>query len=77
MHDEDLDLDNGVNLMTIHQSKGKEYDYVFVLYLNDRKFPSMYSASRFPIVFDITREKFIEEEKRLFFCCNFKSKDRS
>lgn len=74
LHDEDLNLDNGVNLMTIHQSKGKEYDYVFVLYLNDRKFPSMYSASRFPIVFDITREKFIEEEKRLFFVAASRAK---
>lgn len=56
-----------VILLTVHQAKGKEFDFVFMPYLNDRKFPAQFMQSRFPISFDITKEKFLKEEERIFF----------
>jgi len=54
-------------LLTFHQAKGIEFDYVFMIYLNDKKFPSQYSNNRFKSELDLSLEKFIEEEKRIFF----------
>lgn len=51
-----LELENGkVPIITVHKVKGLEFDYVFVLGLNDRIFPSAMKDSDF------------EEEKRLFY----------
>ena len=50
-----LGLDNGkIPVVTIHQVKGLEFDYVFLLALNEGYFPSYKSDN-------------IEEEKRLFY----------
>ncbi len=54
------DDDNGdhVSLMTIHQSKGLEYPYVYIVGLEENLFPSQMSMS--------TRAD-LEEERRLFY----------
>lgn len=58
---------NNIQLMTIHQSKGREFDYVILPYLNWGKFPSSYKKSHFELPINITREQFELEEERLFF----------
>lgn len=63
-----------IQLMTIHQSKGKEFDYVILPYLNKGKFPSMFKSSQFKLPFDFSREEFLEEEKRLFFVAASRAK---
>ena len=50
-----LGLDQGkIPIVTIHQVKGLEFDYVFIVGMNDRLFP-MYKSND------------LEEEKRLFY----------
>ena len=56
-----------IEVMTVHQSKGKEYDYVFIPFCNDRKFPIQYKRNLFETPCDASKEEFLEEEKRLFF----------
>lgn len=46
-----------VNLMSIHRAKGLEFKYVFVVYLCDGIFPSMYSLDKIDL----------EEERRLAY----------
>lgn len=50
--------DEGVTLMTLHTSKGLEYDYVFIIGLEEGLFPHSRS------MLDITE---LEEERRLFY----------
>lgn len=47
------EVDDAVQLMTIHKSKGLEFDHVFVVGLQDKKFPSEKAS--------------LEEEARLFY----------
>lgn len=47
------EIDDAVQLMTIHKSKGLEFEYVFVIGLQDKKFPSEKAP--------------LEEEARLFY----------
>ena len=49
---------NYVSLMTIHQSKGLEFSYVYILGLENGLFPSQQS---------MREKKLIEEERRLFY----------
>lgn len=56
-----------VTLLTLHNSKGKEYDIVFMPYLNDKKFPTNYKKPLLETSLDVSKEEFLEEEKRLFF----------
>jgi DNA helicase-2/ATP-dependent DNA helicase PcrA len=58
---------NSISLMSIHQSKGKEFDYVFIPNLNDRKFPLQFKENYFDFNFEMDKNDFLEEEKRLFF----------
>jgi DNA helicase-2/ATP-dependent DNA helicase PcrA len=55
-----------IELLTIHASKGKEFDHVIIPYLNERRFPSNFKRTKFEI-FNEDKEKFLNEEKRLFF----------
>ena len=57
--DEDKDEDrNHVTLMTIHSSKGLEFDYVYIVGLEENLFPSQQST---------TTRADLEEERRLFY----------
>lgn len=60
-------FDSNIQIMTIHQSKGKEFDYVIIPYLNNGKFPTNFKNSYFNTSFDISKEDFLKEEERLFF----------
>ena len=48
---------NKVSLMTVHSSKGLEFDYVYIIGMEENMFPSYLSSS----------EQEIEEERRLFY----------
>jgi len=61
------EIESNLELLTVHNSKGKEYDYVFMPYLNDRRFPTGFKKSKFDILDFDTKDSFLEEEKRLFF----------
>jgi superfamily I DNA/RNA helicase len=49
--------DPGIPILTVHQSKGLEFDTVFVASLTEDEFPSYYAK----------KEGKLEEEKRLFY----------
>lgn len=59
-----LGLEQGrVPIVTIHQVKGLEFDYIFVLGLNEGKFP-------------LYRSSDLEEEKRLFYVALTRAKEK-
>ncbi|MEO0133090.1 MAG: 3'-5' exonuclease, partial [candidate division WOR-3 bacterium] len=58
---------NRVNLMTIHSAKGLEFDYVFLVGLEDGLFP-LFSAYE--------QEHDLEEERRLFYVAITRAKKR-
>lgn len=65
-----------VELLTIHNSKGKEFDHVFIPFLNDRKFPTSFKKSLFEIPeIDLSKDDFLDEELRLFFVALSRSKE--
>jgi DNA helicase-2/ATP-dependent DNA helicase PcrA len=49
--------DPSIPILTVHQSKGLEFDTVFVAGMTEDEFPSYYSK----------RDRKLEEEKRLFY----------
>jgi DNA helicase-2/ATP-dependent DNA helicase PcrA len=49
--------DDSIPILTVHQSKGLEFDTVFVAGMTEDEFPSYYSKSDLKL----------EEEKRLFY----------
>lgn len=56
--DKDDDDPNKVSLMTIHQAKGLEYPYVFIVGLEENLFPSIMA---------LNSRSDLEEERRLFY----------
>ena len=64
------DEDNGdhVSLMTIHQSKGLEYKYVYIVGLEENLFPSQMSMSS---------RADLEEERRLFYVALTRAEKRA
>jgi DNA helicase-2/ATP-dependent DNA helicase PcrA len=64
------DEDNGdhVSLMTIHQSKGLEYAYVYIVGLEENLFPSQMSMSS---------RADLEEERRLFYVALTRAEKRA
>lgn len=62
---EDLkDSDNCVQLMTVHTAKGLEFDYVFLISLNEGTFPTRKAIN----------EQNIEEERRLMYVAMTRAK---
>ncbi|MCK5415838.1 UvrD-helicase domain-containing protein [Candidatus Parcubacteria bacterium] len=60
-----LGLDNGkVPIVTVHQVKGLEFDYVFIIGMNEYKFPIRFQGSN------------LEEEKRLFYVALTRAKKK-
>ncbi|KAH7285369.1 hypothetical protein KP509_33G025700 [Ceratopteris richardii] len=57
------DNKNSVTLTTMHQSKGLEWDTVFIVKVNDSKIPLLHEARG--TVCD--RAASVEEERRLFY----------
>ncbi|KUK64028.1 MAG: hypothetical protein XD85_0655 [Parcubacteria bacterium 34_609] len=62
-----------VKIMTVHSSKGLEFDYVFLPYLVARSFPSDQKSDPIEIPRDLVKEVLpggdfhIQEERRLFY----------
>jgi DNA helicase-2/ATP-dependent DNA helicase PcrA len=69
---EDLDT---VNLLTVHSSKGLEFECVFIPSLINGRFPSTNRGSSFDIPTELVKDKeilpegdyFLQEERRLFY----------
>lgn len=64
------DKDDSVKLMTIHQSKGLEFDNVFVIGFNESIIPSFRALS------DINPRSAIEEERRLAYVAITRAKSK-
>ena len=62
----ELSEGEGVNLMTVHASKGLEFDEVYVIDLMDGRFPNRKLASKAGL---------IEEERRLFYVAVTRAKN--
>ena len=58
--------DKKIPIITVHQAKGLEFDYVFVAGLMDKTFPS----------FQAVRDNRLEEEARLFYVAITRAKKR-
>jgi len=65
---EDDDQGDHVSLMTIHQSKGLEYPYVYIVGLEENLFPSQLSMSS---------RADMEEERRLFYVALTRAEKRA
>jgi len=59
--------DPGIPILTVHQSKGLEFDTVFVAGMTEDEFLSYYSK----------RDRKLEEEKRLFYVAITRAKRTS
>ncbi|TAF03434.1 MAG: hypothetical protein EAZ77_17210 [Nostocales cyanobacterium] len=57
---------NQVLIITVHQSKGLEFDTVFIAGMCEEEFPSYFSL----------RDNKLEEEKRLFYVALTRAKNR-
>ncbi|KAF3774642.1 ATP-dependent DNA helicase SRS2-like protein [Nymphaea thermarum] len=57
-----IDNENSVSLTTIHQSKGLEWDTVFIIKANDSEIPLLHDADRFG-----DNSGSVEEERRLLY----------
>ena len=65
---------NAVNILTVHSSKGLEFDTVFMVNLVNDRFPSRERTEKIPLPQEIIKEKIIDEkdlhlqeERRLFY----------
>ncbi len=64
---------NAVNILTVHSSKGLEFDVVFLVNLVSDRFPSRERSEKIPLPKEILKEKIAdtdfhtEEERRLFY----------
>jgi DNA helicase-2/ATP-dependent DNA helicase PcrA len=65
---------NAVNILTVHSSKGLEFDAVFMVNLVSDRFPSRERTEKIPLSQEIIKEKVIneedihlQEERRLFY----------
>ena len=87
VHVENEPIEGVINLMTVHNSKGMEFDFVFLPFLQSSKFPQANRkidfATDLPLEFkiwsmDALDEKacHIEEERRLFYVAVTRAKER-
>lgn len=68
------EIKKDISLLTVHQSKGMEFDHILIPYLNDKKFPSMNKSSKFEAVSQ-SKDEFLNEELRLFFVALTRAKE--
>lgn len=71
--DEPDDGEPGVRFLTVHQAKGLEFEYVFVIGLNQGKFPTRKREDEISFPVELMKENLpqgdfhIQEERRLFY----------
>jgi DNA helicase-2/ATP-dependent DNA helicase PcrA len=63
------DVQNKVRLMTVHSSKGLEYDYIFIVGMEESLFPYERAS-------DISADRDDEEERRLFYVALTRAKKK-
>jgi DNA helicase II / ATP-dependent DNA helicase PcrA len=76
-------IDNDVvKIMTVHAAKGLEFKNVFLVSLNERKFPSDNRQDKITLPVELIKEKIdntkdrhIEEERRLFYVAMTRAKE--
>ncbi|TAJ43976.1 ATP-dependent helicase [Methanofollis fontis] len=77
--------EDAVQIMTIHQSKGKEFPVVFLVDLSEGRFPVRYRAKPFSVPGDLARsllpdederELFRQEERRLCYVAMTRAEER-
>ncbi|WP_048148322.1 ATP-dependent helicase [Methanolacinia paynteri] len=75
----------GVRIMTVHQSKGKEFSAVFVTDLSERRFPLNYRSKPFHVPTDLSKsikagedekELYRQEERRLLYVAMTRAKEK-
>jgi len=64
---DDKDDPNKVSLMTVHQAKGLEFQYVYIVGMEENLFPSFHSQ---------TSRADLEEERRLFYVAVTRARER-
>ena len=64
---EDYEEKDSVKVMTVHQSKGKEFPVVFVIDLAANKFPSKHRSKPFYVPSDLSRGLKIEENESALY----------
>ncbi len=69
LQDNDIDDSEYISLMTIHMSKGLEFNYVFVVGLSDDVFPSFRSVAE-------SGDEGLEEERRLAYVAFTRAKQK-
>jgi len=81
--DQGVGYNNSVQVSTIHQSKGKQFDYVFVIDVSPRKLPMNYTEKEYNVPGEISKgltpvsdpkAYFINEERRLLYVAMTRTK---
>jgi len=74
--------ENGVRLMTIHQAKGLEFSYVFIISLVQNRFPTRQRPDAIPFPVQLMKEELpkgnfhLQEERRLFYVALTRAKEK-
>jgi DNA helicase-2/ATP-dependent DNA helicase PcrA len=72
---------DAVKVMTVHQAKGLEFRYVFIVNLVDRRFPSIEKREPIEIPTELIKEiipegdSHLQEERRIFYVAMTRAKD--
>lgn len=78
----DWNVNNAVNILTVHSSKGLEFPVVFMVNLVTGRFPTRERSEQIPIAQDLIKEILpegdfhLQEERRLFYVGMTRAKDR-
>ncbi len=73
---------DGVHLMTVHQAKGLEFPYVFIISMVQNRFPTSFKKEAVPFPEELIKEKLpmgnfhIEEERRLLYVAMTRAQKR-
>lgn len=74
-------IGDGVQLMTVHQAKGLEFDWVFLIGLAQGRFPSRSRPEAIPFPLELMKERLpsgdfhVQEERRLFYVAMTRAKE--
>jgi len=81
VEEDDLGEFDAVNILTVHSAKGLEFPVVFLVNLNQGRFPTYERREKIPIPKELIKEELpqgdyhLEEERRLFYVALTRAKD--